>query len=55
VYTYPGLGLLILSAAKTRDVPLLEAAVLVAATFRMGVNFFADILYRIVDPRVRFA
>jgi peptide/nickel transport system permease protein len=55
VYTYPGLGLLVLSAAKSRDVPLLEAAVLLAATFRMTVNFAADILYRIVDPRVRLA
>jgi peptide/nickel transport system permease protein len=53
VFAYPGLGLLIYSAAKTRDVPLLEASVLLVGGFRMFANLGADILYRILDPRVR--
>jgi peptide/nickel transport system permease protein len=54
-FTYPGVGLLILSAAKTKDVPLLEAAILLVAGFRMIVNLISDILYRLVDPRVRIS
>jgi len=55
VFAYPGLGLLILTAAKNRDVPLLEATVLLAASFRIIANLGADILYRVVDPRVRLS
>jgi peptide/nickel transport system permease protein len=55
VFAYPGIGLLILSAAQTRDVPLLEGAVILIASFRMLINFSADLLYMVVDPRVRLA
>jgi peptide/nickel transport system permease protein len=55
VYAYPGIGLLSLGAARTKDVPLLEAVVLAVAAFRMLVNLGADTLYMLVDPRVRFA
>ncbi|MFW6116170.1 MAG: ABC transporter permease [bacterium] len=55
IFTYPGLGLLIYTAAKARDVPLLEAAVLATASFRMIANLAADLLYGVLDPRVRFS
>ncbi len=55
VFAYPGIGSLIYSAALTRDVPLLVGAVMVIAGFRMLVNFGADIMYMLIDPRVRLA
>jgi peptide/nickel transport system permease protein len=55
VFAYPGLGLVILDAAKGKDVPLLLGAVLFVASFRMLFNLGADILYRVIDPRVRLA
>jgi peptide/nickel transport system permease protein len=53
VFAYPGIGLLILGAARSKDVPLLEGAVLLIAAFRMFVNLGADVLYMVIDPRVR--
>jgi peptide/nickel transport system permease protein len=55
VFAYPGLGLLILNAAKAKDVPLLEGAALLVATVRLFVNLGADITYRLLDPRVRIS
>jgi peptide/nickel transport system permease protein len=53
VFAYPGLGLLVLNAARTRDVPLLESVVFLVAAARMLTNFAADALYMLIDPRVR--
>jgi peptide/nickel transport system permease protein len=55
VFAFPGLGLLILNAAKDKDVPLLVGAVLFVAAFRMIFNLGADVLYRVVDPRVQLS
>jgi peptide/nickel transport system permease protein len=55
VFAYPGLGLVILNAAQAKDVPLLLGAVLLVAIFRMVINLGADVLYRVMDPRVRLA
>lgn len=52
VFAYPGIGNLIYSAARSRDVPLLQASVLLVACIRMFANMGADILYRMIDPRV---
>ena len=55
IFAYPGLGLLILNAAKGKDIPLLEGAVLFVAAFRMLINLGTDVLYRVVDPRVQLS
>ena len=53
VFAYPGLGLLALNAASDRDLPVIQAFVLVAATAIMLVNLAVDLLARLVDPRLR--
>jgi peptide/nickel transport system permease protein len=55
IFAFPGMGLLILNAAKDKDIPLLLGAVLFVAAFRMLINLGADVLYRVVDPRVQLS
>ncbi len=53
VFSYPGLGLLIYDAVLTRDYPLLQGAFLLLAAGVLLANFVADLLYPLLDPRVR--
>ena len=53
VFSYPGLGQMLLRSIETRDVPLLEAlSLLIAATYAIS-NLVADLIYAALDPRVR--
>ena len=52
VFAYPGLGRLLLTSIKTRDVPLLQAlALLLAAAYAVS-NLIADLSYAALNPRV---
>lgn len=51
----PGLGRLLLDATNTRDVPVVIGAVLVVALAYVAVMALADIVERLVDPRLRAA
>ncbi len=53
VFSYPGLGRLIYDAVLTRDYPLLQGAFLLLAVGVLAANFVADLLYPLLDPRVR--
>lgn len=53
VFSYPGLGQTIVEAGLRGDVPLLLGVVLFSALFVFSGNLIADLLYRIVDPRIR--
>jgi peptide/nickel transport system permease protein len=48
-----GLGALLVSAAEARDLPMLQAVVMVIAAAVIGLNLLADVLYLAVDPRLR--
>jgi len=52
-FNLPGLGRLLLQAISNRDFPLLEGIVLYLAALVVLVNFFMDIAYSRVDPRIR--
>ena len=52
-FNLPGLGRLLLQAIGSRDFPLLEGIVLYMAALVVLVNFFMDIAYSRVDPRIR--
>jgi peptide/nickel transport system permease protein len=54
VYGYPGLGRLIVYAIQRRDVILLQACSMVIVTIYSVSNLTADILYSILNPRIRF-
>lgn len=53
VFNYPGIGQLLLQAALVQDVPLLEVLVLIIAAILMLSNLAADLLFTVLNPRVR--
>jgi peptide/nickel transport system permease protein len=53
IYSYPGLGQLMLIAANTRDVPLLEGGSLFFATVAVLSQLLADVFYTWLNPRAR--
>ena len=54
VFAWPGIGRLAVQAIFWRDFPLIQAVVLVAAVMFVLINFMVDIIYRYVDPRIRY-
>lgn len=54
IFTIPGTGSRTLRAINARDAPVLQAFVLVVATFVVFVNLAIDMLYVVPDPRIRF-
>lgn len=55
LFNIPGIGNKILRAITARDVPVVQAFVLVIATFVVFVNLGIDLLYGVLDPRIRFS
>ncbi|MBE0429915.1 MAG: ABC transporter permease [Thermoleophilia bacterium] len=53
VFAWPGLGRMTYFAAQTRDVPLVLGAVIVMVTLFVVLNSLVDILYRVLNPRLR--
>jgi peptide/nickel transport system permease protein len=53
VFAWPGMGWIILNAVGTRDYPLVTAGVIVAAATVTIGSLAADLLYTVVDPRIR--
>lgn len=53
VFAWPGLGLLTVQSIAARDFVVVQAVVLLGAFVTIGANLAADVLYSIVDPRVR--
>jgi peptide/nickel transport system permease protein len=54
LFNYQGIGLLIYEAARQKDLPLLTAGVLVVGIVYLVVTLIADILYAVLNPRIRF-
>jgi peptide/nickel transport system permease protein len=53
VFSWPGMGLLTYKSVLARDYPVLEASFLIFSITVILANFAADLLYRVIDPRVR--
>lgn len=53
VFSYPGLGQAVVQSGLRGDLPLLMGIVIISLVFVYTGNFIADILYRIIDPRIR--
>jgi len=54
VFNLNGLGMLFVEAISHRDYTLTQALVMLVATFFLFVNFFVDIAYAWIDPRIRY-
>ena len=55
VFAYPGAGLLLVQSLGTRDIPVVQAFVMMIAVVVTIVNLAVDLLYGLVDPRVSLA
>ncbi|TQR17511.1 ABC transporter permease [Psychrobacillus vulpis] len=53
VFALPGLGNLLIQSITSRDFPLIQSMVMYIAIFVVIINFLIDLLYRIIDPRIR--
>lgn len=52
VFGIPGLGRMLISSIGNRDYPVVQAIVVLLAAVVVGCNFLADLLYRVMDPRI---
>lgn len=52
VFSWPGIGRLLLSSINTSDMMVIQAIVFVIAIITISMNLLADILYRVLDPRI---
>ncbi|CAJ1581998.1 ABC transporter permease [[Mycobacterium] wendilense] len=55
VFAWPGLGRLVFNAVSARDYPLIQGAVLLIAVLFLLINLLVDVLYAVVDPRIRLS
>ena len=55
VFAWPGVGQLFFQSLEIRDYPVLLALLMISAVFVISFNLIADILYAVMDPRIRYA
>lgn len=55
IFNLPGMGLLALDSFSSDDLPVIAGVVLVGAVFVTGMNLVVDLLYAVVDPRVKLS
>jgi len=54
IFSWPGLGTLMVKAIQTRDYPVVQGCVLVISMSYVLVNLLTDLLYGVIDPRIRY-
>ena len=54
VFAWPGIGRLLYEGIAFRDFPVVQAIVLLSGTMIVVVSLLVDILYAVIDPRIRY-
>jgi len=54
IFAIPGLGSAMLNAVVNRDFPVVQGVTLVIAMFFIAANIAADVMYSLLDPRIRY-
>jgi peptide/nickel transport system permease protein len=54
VFSWPGIGRLAIQGIYNRDYPVVQASVFLAAVFFVAINFAIDLVYMLLDPRIRY-
>ena len=54
IFSWPGVGRLLIQAISFRDYPLVQGCILMIAAAYVSVNLITDLLYGFLDPRIRF-
>lgn len=55
IFSWPGVGRLVFNAINQRDIPLVQAAVVVFSLMFVALNLIVDIIYAYIDPRIRYS
>lgn len=55
VFAWPGMGQLFIDSLNKRDFPVLLAMLMIGAVFVIACNLIADVLYAVMDPRIRYS
>jgi peptide/nickel transport system permease protein len=55
VFSWPGMGLTLLNAAQTQDIPMVIGALVFTGALALTGHLLADILYAYLDPRIRYS
>jgi len=53
VFSYPGIGRLVFNAINQRDIPVVQASVILLAVIFILLNLIVDLIYARLDPRVK--
>lgn len=54
IFAWPGIGRLLVQSIGFRDYPLVQGCILLIAVTYVGVNLLTDLLYGVIDPRIRY-
>ncbi len=54
IFSWPGLGRLIIQAIRLRDYPLVQGGVLIICLTYVLLNLLTDLIYALLDPRIRY-
>ena len=54
VFAWPGVGRLIVDSILARDYPVIQGAILIFGLLYIMVNLVVDLIYALVDPRIRY-
>ena len=54
VFTWPGIGRLLVASIDARDYPVVQGAVLLIAVSFIVINLVVDVVYAVIDPRIRY-
>lgn len=55
IFTWPGMGTLAITAVRARDYPIIMALNLITAVMILFSNLLADVIYAVIDPRIRYS
>jgi peptide/nickel transport system permease protein len=55
VFAWPGIGTLALAAVQARDYPVIMAINLISAVTILLSNVLADVIYAVIDPRIKYS
>ncbi|MCK1551603.1 ABC transporter permease [Bradyrhizobium sp. 177] len=55
LYSWPGIGSLLVDSVLQRDIPAVQGSILVVVLSFLAINLLIDVLYGLIDPRIRYA
>ena len=55
LFSWPGIGSLLVDSVLQRDIPAVQGSILVVVLFFLAINMVIDLLYGVIDPRIRYA